>query len=60
MVDHLALGIGSTGSGAGVSTPVVDAGAGLGAVRVLATSHNTHLVQTHVAEEAVIVHTTRH
>ena len=60
MVDHLALSVGSTGGGAGVSAPVVDAGVGLGAVGVLSTSHNTHLVQTHVAEEAVIVHTTRH
>ena len=60
VVHHLTLGIGSTGRGAGVGAPVVDAGVGLGAVRVLATSHNTHLVETHVAEETVIVDTTRH
>ena len=60
VVHHLTLGVGSTGRTAGVGAPVVDAGVGLGAVRVLATSHNAHLVQTHVAQETVIVNTTRH
>ena len=60
VVHHLTLGVGATGGGAGVGASVVDAGVGLGAVRVLATSHNAHLVQTHVAQETVIVNTTRH
>ena len=60
VVHHLTLGIGSTGAGAGVGAPVVDAGVGLRTVRVLPTSHNTHFVETHVAEETVIVNTTRH
>ena len=60
VVHHLTLGVGSTGRGAGVSAPVVDAGVGLGAVRVLPTSHNTHLVKTDMTQEAVIVHTTGH
>ena len=60
VVHHLALGIGSTGRAAGVGAPVVDAGVGLRTVRVLPTSHNTHFVEAHVAEETVIVNTTRH
>ena len=60
MVDNLTLGVGTTGSGAGVGTPVVDAGVGLGTVLVLPAADQTHLVETDVAQEAVVVHTARH
>ena len=60
VVDHLALGIGTTGSGAGVSTSVVDAGIGFWTVRILATSNNTHLVEANMTKETIIVHTASH
>ena len=60
VVNHLALGIGSTGRAAGVSTPVVDAGVGLGAVLVLPAANQAHLVETDVAQETVVVHPAGH
>ena len=60
VVHHLALGVGATGRGAGVRAAVVDAGVGLGAVRVLPAAHNAHLVQAHVAQETVVVNTAGH
>ena len=59
----MALGVGSTGGGTittGVDAAVVDAGVGLGAVRVLPAAHNAHLVQAHVAQETVVVNTAGH
>ena len=60
VVDNLTLGVGTAGSGAGVGTPVVDAGVGLRTVLVLPAADQTHLVETDVAQEAVVVHTARH
>lgn len=60
VVDHLALGIGSTGGGTGVSASVVDTSVGFRTVRVLATSHNTHLVEANMSKETVIVNTASH
>ena len=60
MVDNLALGVGTTGRGAGVRASVVDTRVRLGTVRVLPAAHDTHLVETHVAQETVIVHATGH
>jgi len=59
VVHHLALGIRSTGiASARISAAIVDTSIGLGAVRVCSASHNTHLVETHMAQEAVIVNPT--
>lgn len=58
MVDNLALGVGTTGRGAGVRASVVDTRVRLGTVRVLPAAHDTHLVETHVPQETVIVHAT--
>ena len=61
VVHNLALGVRSTGvSSARICATVVDAGIGLGAVRICSTSHDTHLVETHMAQETVIVNPTCH
>ena len=61
VVDHLTGGAGAAGvTTAGVRAPVVDAGVGLGAVRVGPTSDNAHFVEADMAQEAVIIHTASH
>jgi len=59
VVHNLALGVRSAGiSSARIRAAIVDAGIGLGAVRICSTSHDTHLVETHMAQETVIVNST--
>ena len=61
MVHHLAVGIWSAGvSKARVRATVVDASVRFWTVTVGPTAHNTHLVETNMAKEAVVVHTTCH
>ena len=45
---------------AGVGAAVVDAGVGLGTVGVCPAPDDTHLVETYMPQETVIVNSTRH
>ena len=45
---------------AGVGAAVVDAGVGLGTVGVCPAPDDTHLVETYMPQETVIVNPTRH
>ena len=59
MVDHLALGVWSARvSNARICATVVDACVRFRTIRVCSTADDTHLVQTDVAKEAVVVNAT--
>ena len=59
MVDHLALGVWPARvSNARICAAVVDARVRFRTIRVCSTADDTHLVQTDVAKEAVIVNAT--
>lgn len=60
-VDPLAVGIRTAaGNAARVDAAVGDARLGRGAVGLLAAAYQTHLVETDMSEEAVVIHTASH
>ena len=59
MIDHLTLGIWATRvPNARICAAVVDARVRFRTIRVCSTADDTHLVQTDVAKEAVVVNAT--